>query len=100
MHFLDNPPQPGQTFDFTLPVFWNSKISIINIYDSDMEGCANYHKVGEAKVSFTVPDSFDGPFLVVSTLEAQKTKLMADYQAAMTEITARINSFLALENSK
>lgn len=56
-----------------------------------------YIPVCEYVIKFELPASFDPISEQVKALEKQKTALQAEFQARITEITAQINSFLAIE---
>ena len=53
--------------------------------------------VGEQEVEIEVPDNYDPTPKKIAALEAQKAKVMADYQKSVTEINTRINKLQALE---
>ena len=77
-------------------------------YDWDTEGTyqvfpfkANYDEsrtfVCEQEVEIEVPDNYDPTPQKIAALEAEKAKVMADYQKSVTEINTRINKLQALE---
>jgi hypothetical protein len=73
------------------------------VYRWDMTDAANgeYGKcIASAVVDmdFTVPADFDPIAAEVESLKAQQTKLRAEFQRALDENQARINSLLAIEN--
>ena len=53
--------------------------------------------LGPQEVEVEVPENYDPRPQQVAALEAQKTKVMADFQKAVTEINERISKLQALE---
>ena len=50
----------------------------------------------EQEIEIEVPDDFDPRAQQIAALEAQKKKVMAQYQKTVTEITERINKLQAI----
>lgn len=55
--------------------------------------------VGEQEIEIEVPDNYDPRPQQIAALEAQKKKVMAEYQKTVTDITERINKLQAIEHS-
>jgi hypothetical protein len=52
--------------------------------------------VGEQEIEIEVPDNYDPRAQQIAALEAEKKKVMAEYQKTVTEITERINKLQAI----
>jgi hypothetical protein len=52
--------------------------------------------VGEQEVEIDVPDDFDPRAQQIAALEAEKQKVMADYQKSVTDINRRISELQAI----
>ena len=77
---------------------WEKEVS----YDpmpTDMSGYGDYVMVDNQrhKVIFEIPDSFDVRASQVTAVKEQMDKLRAEFQARITELTAKYNSLLAIE---
>ena len=55
--------------------------------------------VGEQEIEIEVPDEYDPRAQKIDALQAQKLKIMADYQKTVTEINARISKLQAIESA-
>ena len=55
--------------------------------------------VGEQEIEIEVPDEYDPRAQKIEALQAQKLKIMADYQKTVTEINARISKLQAIEHT-
>ena len=53
--------------------------------------------VGEQDIEIEVPDDYDPRAQKIAALQAQKLKIMSDYQKTVTEINARISELQAIE---
>lgn len=53
--------------------------------------------VNEQEIEIEVEEGYDPRAQQIAALEAQKQKIMADYQKSVTEINDRISKLLALE---
>ena len=60
----------------------------------DGDGCI---AVGEATLTFDLPEGFDPRAGAVETLKEQKQKLMAEFQARINQIDQQISQFTAIE---
>jgi hypothetical protein len=60
---------------------------------------ADYTFVREQEIELEVPDNYDPRAQQIAALEAQKQKVMADYQKSVTEINDRISKLQALEHT-
>lgn len=77
---------------------WEKKVS----YDgclSDMSGYPDWVMVDDQKhlVTFEIPDGFDVRQVQVAAVKSQMDKLRSEFQARITELTAKYNSLLAIE---
>jgi len=54
--------------------------------------------VCEQEIEIEVPDNYDPRAQKIAALEAQKLKIMAEYQKTVTEINARISKLQAIEH--
>jgi hypothetical protein len=59
----------------------------------------NYSYVGPQEIEVDVPDHFDPRPAQSAVLEAQKQKVMADFQKSVTDINRRISELSALEQT-
>jgi hypothetical protein len=59
----------------------------------------NQTYVGPQEVEVEVPDHFDPRPAQIAVLEAQKQKVMADFQKSITDINRRISELSALEQA-
>jgi hypothetical protein len=66
-------------------------------FDYDPVG-KDHVKVADHTVTVDVPDDFDPRSLMVQSLEQEKQRLTATFQARITEINGQIQNLLALEN--
>ena len=55
--------------------------------------------VCEQEIEIEVPDNYDPRAQKIEALQAQKLKIMADYQKTVTEINARISKLQAIESA-
>jgi hypothetical protein len=62
-----------------------------------VEPCENYTYVSQQEIELEVPDNYDPRAQQIAALEAQKQKVMADYQKSVTDINDRISKLQALE---
>jgi hypothetical protein len=51
------------------------------------------------EIEIEVPDNYDPRAQKIEALQAQKLKIMADYQKTVTEINARISKLQAIESA-
>ena len=54
--------------------------------------------VASLEVTFEVPDNLSAKELKLAELEYERTKLMADFNARITQIQCQINQLTAIEN--
>lgn len=59
---------------------------------------AEHVKVADHTITVDVPDEFDPRPLIVQSLEREKEKLTAAFQARVTEINSQIQNVLAIES--
>jgi len=57
----------------------------------------NYSYVGPQEIEVDVPDHFDPRPAQIAALEAQKQKVMADFQKAINTLNEKISKLQALE---
>ena len=55
--------------------------------------------VGEQDIEIEVPDDYDPRAQQIAVLEAEKKRVMAEYQKTVMDITERINKLQAIEHS-
>ena len=53
--------------------------------------------ISSQEIEIEVPDDYDPRAQKIEALQAQKLKIMADYQKTVTEINARISELQAIE---
>jgi hypothetical protein len=66
-------------------------------YKIEDSECLTY--VGPQEIEVDVPDHFDPRPAQIAVLEAQKQKVMADFQKSVTDINRRISELSALEQT-
>lgn len=68
------------------------------VYPFDMSGSSGDRVlVGVQEISVDVPEDFDMRSGLVKNLEAEKKRLMAEFQARVTAIDNQIQKYLAIE---
>jgi hypothetical protein len=77
---------------------WEDKEQYL-VYSHKMDDTNYRAHIGEQEVEIEVPDDFDPRAQQIAALEAQKQKVMADYQKTVTEINERINKLQAIEHT-
>jgi hypothetical protein len=55
--------------------------------------------IGEQEIEIELPDDFDPRSRQIAALEAEKKRVMAEYQKTVTDITERINKLQAIEHT-
>jgi hypothetical protein len=55
--------------------------------------------ISSQEIEIDVPDNYDPRAKQIEVLQAQKLKIMADYQKTVTEINARISKLQAIEHT-
>jgi hypothetical protein len=55
--------------------------------------------ISSQEIEIEVPDNYDPRAKQIEVLQAQKHKIMADYQKTVTEINARISKLQAIESA-
>ncbi|MGF6837006.1 hypothetical protein QF001_000873 [Paraburkholderia youngii] len=69
------------------------------VFPVDMSGIGGTRvHVGEQEITIDVPDDFDMRAGLVANLEAEKKRLMAEFNARVTAIDSQIQKYLAIEN--
>lgn len=58
---------------------------------------AEHQIIGEQEITYEIPDNYDFNSGVIANLQKQKQRLMADFQARITEIERQIQEHLAIE---
>jgi hypothetical protein len=76
---------------------WEHGAPGFKFFDFNPSG-KDFVKVADHTVTVDVPDDFDPRSLMVQSLEQEKQKLTAAFQARITEIDGQIQNLLALEN--
>lgn len=91
--------RPHETYRWVLnvnttPKYGNLWISEFTFPADDCESAS----IGQCEVIFVAPADLDPRSLALATLRAEEQKLRADFQKSLTEIQARIQKCLAIEN--
>jgi hypothetical protein len=70
------------------------------LYPFDMSGTSSCDRVlvGVQQVEVEIPEGFDVRDGLVRNLEAEKKRLMGEFQARVTAIDNQIQKYLAIEN--
>jgi len=71
--------------------------TVFELWPCDMSGHSERVLVGEQELEVEVPDGFDMRAGLVKGLEAEKKRLMAEFQARVTAIDNQIQKYLAIE---
>jgi hypothetical protein len=71
--------------------------TVFELWPCDMSGHGERVLVGEQEVEVDVPEGFDMRSGLVKNLEAEKKRLMAEFQARVTAIDNQIQKYLAIE---
>lgn len=77
---------------------WEEKGEYLVFY-AKVDDNENRTYVGEQEIEIEVPDEYDPRAQKIEALQAQKHKIMADYQKTVTEINARISKLQAIESA-
>jgi hypothetical protein len=75
---------------------WEDKAEYLVFY-AKIDDCDHRTFVCEQEIEIEVPDNYDPRAQKIAALQAQKQKVMADYQKTVTEINARISKLQAIE---
>lgn len=75
---------------------WEDK-SELQVFPCKLEDSDYRTYVGPQEIEIEVPENYDPRAQQIAALEKQRTKVMADYQAMVTEINDRISKLQALE---
>ena len=67
------------------------------VYSCKLDDTEQRTYVCEQEIEIEVPDNYDPRAQKIEALQAQKEKIMADYQKTVTEINARISKLQAIE---
>lgn len=60
-------------------------------------GIEGYIMAGSIEIDYEPPEGFDPRAGAVAALEAEKTRIQAEFQKRITDIEAQINKYTALE---
>ena len=77
---------------------WEDK-GEFHVYSCQLDDGAHRTYVGPQEIEIEVPDDYDPRAQQIAALEAQKNRVMAEYQKTVTEITERISRLQAIEHS-
>ena len=77
---------------------WENKAEYLVFY-AKIEDNEYRTFVCEQEIEIEVPDNYDPRAQKIEALQAQKLKIMADYQKTVTEINARISKLQAIEHT-
>jgi hypothetical protein len=69
------------------------------VYSHKMDDSTFISHICEQEIEIEVPDDFDPRAQQIAALEAEKKKVMAEYQKTVTDITERINKLQAIEHT-
>lgn len=75
---------------------WEQKSKFLLFYVKVDDTDSMTH-VSEQEVEIEVPDNYDPRAQQIAALEAQKQKIMADFQQSVTDINRRISELSAVE---
>ena len=70
---------------------------VYQVFSVKLDDSKHRTYVGEQEIEIEVPDDFDPRAQQIAALEAEKKKVMAEYQRTVTDITERINRLQAIE---
>ena len=68
-----------------------------SVYPFKIDDTDHLTYVSTKEIEIEVPDNYDPRAQKIAALQAQKHKIMADYQKTVTEINARISELQAIE---
>jgi GH35 family endo-1,4-beta-xylanase len=74
---------------------WEDKGEYL-IYSHKFDDTEYRAHICEQEIEVEVPDDFDPRTQQIAALEAEKKRVMAEYQKTVTEITERINKLQAI----
>ena len=77
---------------------WEDK-GQFHVYSCRLDDGAHRTYVGEQEIEIEVPDNYDPRAQQIAVLEAEKKRVMAEYQKTVTKITERINKLQAIEHT-
>ena len=77
---------------------WEKK-GCFEVLSYQIEDSAYLAYVGPQEIEVDVPDHFDPRPAQIAALEAQRQKVMADFQKSITDINRRISELSALEQT-
>jgi len=77
---------------------WENK-GQFQVYSCRLGDGAHRTYVGPQEIEIEVPDDYDPRAQQIAALEAEKKRVMAEYQKTVTDITERINKLQAIEHS-
>jgi pyruvate/2-oxoacid:ferredoxin oxidoreductase alpha subunit len=69
------------------------------VYSCKLDDSSHRIYVGPQEIEIEVPDNYDPRAHQIAALEAEKKRVMAEYQKTVTEITERISRLQAIEHS-
>ena len=69
------------------------------VYSCQLDDAVHRTYVGPQEIEIEVPDNYDPRAQQISALEAEKKRVMAEYQKTVTDITERINKLQAIEHT-
>jgi hypothetical protein len=67
-----------------------------HVYSFQVDDTDECTYVGPQEIEIEVPDNYDPRPQQIAALEAEKKRVMAEYQKTVTEITERINKLQAI----
>jgi hypothetical protein len=75
---------------------WEAKAKF-QVFSLKMDDTEHMTYVGQQEIEIEVPEGYDPRAQKIAALEAQKKKVMADFQKTLTDINARISNLQAIE---
>tara|TARA_R110002126_G_scaffold82577_1_gene202421 strand:- start:203 stop:478 length:276 start_codon:yes stop_codon:yes gene_type:complete len=69
-----------------------------HVHSCQLDDAEHRTYVGPQEIEIEVPDNYDPRAQQIAALEAEKKRVMAEYQKTVTEITERINRLQAIES--
>lgn len=77
---------------------WEDK-GEFQVFSCKLDDAEHRVYVGPKEIEIDVPDDYDPRAQQIAALEAEKKRVMAEYQKTVTEITERISRLQAIEHT-
>jgi hypothetical protein len=72
---------------------------VYQVFSVKLDDAEHRTYVGPQEIEIEVPDDYDPRAQQIAALEAEKKRVMAEYQKTVTRITERISRLQAIEHS-